>query len=588
MSVSRSTYWALCTVLVALGLLFMQWGKLRPYGVAGASAGAIAGIVLACMSAGRYGPASVWRCLQRLTPEQRRRAAVVAGIAAAATIFVLALALDRPLVLLWHDEHQFHLQSQLIARFRLWLPRHDLVPFFDTFYVLIEPVYAPQSFPGAAMMFVPTVWFHLPTWVMPLLITGVACGLLWWLLSELVDSAAATLGLTVLVADTAFDRVAAMYLAQIPLLTLGLAAITALLIWRKKPTLRVAAIIGASLGWAAITRPLDAACFGVIVAVGMFCPLRQLSLRRIVATCGVVIVSALPFLIIQAVMNLGITGSITKPPFVFYNERDQPALALYQEAPLQRQPLSMVPQKHLFYDQFTLPFILAERDPSVSLLDRWQRRVQAMAGILAPSNLMIPLAFLGLAGLVTRARWLLFAIVPLFAISYQGYPIFLAHYATFALPGIILTYALTPQVAAKLAGARYGAFASRAVAFLLVGMSIGGAVSQCINAPTDSLLVQRRRLDALLEQVHAPAIVLYTAPISLQEMHLEPVYNDSVAWPDDAPIINAHDRGRENIELYRYYAARSPDREVWRLDRRSMRITRLGLVRELASEYPVQ
>jgi hypothetical protein len=29
-------------------------------------------------------------------------------------------------------------------------------------------------------------------------------------------------------------------------------------------------------------------------------------------------------------------------------------------------------------------------------------------------------------------------------------------------------------------------------------------------------------------------------------------------WPDDAPIIRAHDLGERNAELFRYYAARKP------------------------------
>ena len=69
------------------------------------------------------------------------------------------------------------------------------------------------------------------------------------------------------------------------------------------------------------------------------------------------------------------------------------------------------------------------------------------------------------------------------------------------------------------------------------------------------------------------------APIALDE---EPVFNDTVAWPDDAPIIRARDLGDRDIELYRYYANRGPDRTVYRFDLHAQTLTRLGRVRELA------
>jgi hypothetical protein len=63
----------------------------------------------------------------------------------------------------------------------------------------------------------------------------------------------------------------------------------------------------------------------------------------------------------------------------------------------------------------------------------------------------------------------------------------------------------------------------------------------------------------------------------------EVVYNVETAWPDDARAIRAHDLGEQrNIELYRYYAQRQPDRVVYRFDRRDLSMHRLGRVTELA------
>ena len=84
------------------------------------------------------------------------------------------------------------------------------------------------------------------------------------------------------------------------------------------------------------------------------------------------------------------------------------------------------------------------------------------------------------------------------------------------------------------------------------------------------------------ELVEKPAVILfrYSPGANLIE---EPVYNTDVIWPDDAPVIRAHDRGdKQNVRLFEYYAQRSPDRAVYRYDRGTAKMTRLGTVQELA------
>ena len=62
----------------------------------------------------------------------------------------------------------------------------------------------------------------------------------------------------------------------------------------------------------------------------------------------------------------------------------------------------------------------------------------------------------------------------------------------------------------------------------------------------------------------------------------EPVYNVDVAWPDRASMIRAHDLGPERDgELFRYYAAVSPNRLVYRFDRRTGQVQELGRVGDL-------
>jgi hypothetical protein len=56
-----------------------------------------------------------------------------------------------------------------------------------------------------------------------------------------------------------------------------------------------------------------------------------------------------------------------------------------------------------------------------------------------------------------------------------------------------------------------------------------------------------------------------------------------VVWPDDAPIIRAHDLGHANRQLYAYYAQRQPNRMVYHFDRTAGRLSPpLGNVADLA------
>src|SRR5205814_8613414 len=85
-----------------------------------------------------------------------------------------------------------------------------------------------------------------------------------------------------------------------------------------------------------------------------------------------------------------------------------------------------------------------------------------------------------------------------------------------------------------------------------------------------------------------PAIVLYHfSPQDVPDD--EPVYNDDVAWPDDAPIIRAHDLSpAQNLKLFQYYAQRQPQRQVYRVERsrildENYRPQYLGRVTDLAA-----
>lgn len=499
-------------------------------------------------------------------------------------LYLIHLWSGRPFEMMWHDEFQFHLQSQLVARGRLWMPPHPLGAFFDTFYVLMTPVYAPQSFPGAAIMYAPTVWLNLPTWLMPLLVSAVGAALTWRLLSELVGPAAAWVGWVVLLSLPGYQRLSTMYLAQIPVMVLCVGTILAGLRYQKTRGWGAAGVMGVCMGWAAITRPLDAVCWGVIL-LGLVLPvMRTTRWMRLLPGAFMVVLAATPFLVVQLIFNQAVTGSFFETPFDYYNRRDQPALAFASNSQdVTRLPASDIPQKQMFYQEFTLRWVKLQQHPSMTWWMQWKNRLNILQPTLGGSVWLIPLAVLGLSGVRTLQRFWVILILMLFVLGYSFYPIFLPHYMTFALPAWVLMFALIPEVIARAFPSKKREIITCGVCLMVIGASMGASVAWIRQEAPDYVLELLRDMQNKLSAVQAPAIVLFTPPPGGQALHLELVYNDDVAWPDDAPIIRAHDRGVENRILYEYYARHQPDRWVWRFNRQTGELVKIGTVRELAS-----
>jgi hypothetical protein len=83
-------------------------------------------------------------------------------------------------------------------------------------------------------------------------------------------------------------------------------------------------------------------------------------------------------------------------------------------------------------------------------------------------------------------------------------------------------------------------------------------------------------------------VILFTYKTGVNIIE-EPVYNTTVAWPDDAAVIRAHDLGDRNREILDYYARTQPERVFYRYDRASNTLSPpLGTAKSLAATQPVQ
>ncbi len=513
-------------------------------------------------------------------PSPRERAVIAAGVAVAATatLILTTLLYGRDVNPAWHDEFAYATQIRMLAELRLWLPPHPVGEFFETFYVLHEPQYAPLYFPGTAMLYVPSVWLGIPLWVAEAVVGGVTVGLFYLVAAELLSGGLALLGAFVLLSLQGFQLLAVMTMAQVPMLLLGLAIVWAFLRWRARRTIRWALLIGALAGWALITRPLDALCYSLPVAVAMSWESRGDRISRIVCTAATVVVASVPFLALQAAFNVGVTGSLWTTPWQYYVERNMPGGGIgFTKFDPSWRVASELPQKLVFYDRVVKPYLI-ERDLAHAGSDAYERVVSLLKTTLPHWSLVV-LVLLGLLGSMDRQRWLLPTTVGLFLLLYFAYPFTLAHYALAVAPGVIVLLLSGLQVAGRLwpQRARKWSWAPAAIV-LLACLLVQPQAVELIRGRRPEVL---NAIDRALATVEEPAVVLFTRS-PRRSVHAEPVYNYQVSWPDHARVVRAHDLGDRNDRIFLYYATRQPYRHFYRFDGVTAKLHYLGIATALA------
>jgi hypothetical protein len=550
------------------------------------------------------------------SPGAVEKIALLVGVVATVYFTFTAFNQDRDLFPKTHDEGSYLLGMQMLAHGRLWMPAHELADFFDTFYVIVRPVYASKYFPGTALMYVPAVWLGWPTWVLPVVASGAIVGLLYRIITELVDGAAGLLAAVLMMSLSWFRMLSILIFSQVPMLLLGLLMVWAYLRWRRGGQSGWLVAIGAFAGWAAITRPVDALCCAIPVGLAILTALRPKPLRHWTVTAALIIAGATPFLTLQLVFNKGVTGSFTTTPFTMYLDRDHPQTSFgFHEFDPSRVPESPVAQKREYYRMAIQPLVQRHRignvlrnwigrsDPSHKPFER--PRLPMLVDATMPFRVLLPLAFVGVLGLTGVRRLVLWLPLPLLVVAYAPYTWFLEHYAVVVAPAMILSILLGGR-ALEAAWPRYAEAIRSSFTLGVVTLCIlttyemnrvvtlfdrdtSARSRRLVNDETFNSETLRFVNTQLPDLVNKPAVVLfrYTRGDNVIE---EPVYNNAAPWPDDQPIVRAHDLGEHNIEIVRYYAERQPQRTFYRFDRATRTLTPLGtaerLLEEMSSSAP--
>jgi hypothetical protein len=514
------------------------------------------------------------------TAGQRAKAAWIIGLLATLYLIFTGIWQGRDFVPKFHDEYMILLQMRMIAQGRLWMPQHPMADFFESFHIVVKPVYAGIYFPGAALMYVPSIWLGLPFWVLPAMASGAVIGLVYWLMSEWIDGLAGALAALMLLSLSTFRYLSLIVMQHTVMLLLGVGLLVVYLQWRKRRSWPWMAAMGVMIGWAAITRPLDALCFAVPVGLAVAMDLRGQHWRKWAATGLMIIACAAPFLQVQLVMNKGITGQYLKMPYRLYAEQYSPDWGLgFAPFDPNVRPKSTLLQKQIFYDQFDVPAATKHRPENI--WPTWlHERLPLIVKVCIPSSVMLVVVPVGLFEL-RRRRWILLLIPACFIAGYVFFPYFMAHYCMVLAPALIMAVLLGKLVVEKwVKRAEVSVFLTVGIAALCVTRmpEVDSSIKDdAFNLPM--MVYSQKYLPTLVKR---PALVLFTYHPG-ESIYAEPVYNESAAWPDDAEIIRAHDFGPErDRELIDYYARLQPNRHVYVLDRGNLNLQYLGTPAEVA------
>jgi hypothetical protein len=514
---------------------------------------------------------AIANAIDRLSNPSRRAKCITAMLLALIAFLYLwraAVLHDRDLTPRLQDEFSYLIQAQLLAQGKLWLPSPPLADFFETFHVIVKPVYASVYFPGTAMLYVPSVWINAPHYWTALILCAACVGLVYLLVTDLLDGAYGILAALMLLTTRAFYIHSTLALSNVPAMLAGVGVLLAWLRWRGADSTRARAswsiAIGAIAGWGLIVRPLDMLAY--------LAPLLLLMRHR---TILVAVAAALPFLCLQLVFNKGVTGSTFTTPYQYYFEEFQPGtgLGFADSVDEERQPRTELAQKRDLYDRFLRPLIGMSR---LEMFARWRIRFTTSATL--PSDLMLILLPIGALAAVRERRKLVCVFVPiLFLGLYALYPYYMTYYALAIAPCVIVLV---------LSGVR-----AIARSRVMNVMMFTATVAVCASALPETSFTFGEELDAipglgninqqLPLRAKPPAVVLF-AYTEGASPHEEPVYNYDVADPLDAPIIRAHDLGAErNRQIIDYFAQRHPETNFYRFDRGARQLEFLGTAGQL-------
>jgi hypothetical protein len=153
------------------------------------------------------------------------------------------------------DESAYLLQAKLLLSGHWKAPAAPIPEFFEQMYVFVSPFIAGKYPPGFPLVLVPGVALGLPA-LMPVILVGLTGGLIFALAREITNPWLALLAWLFWSTDPRTVCFPPPYMSQHLAAALWLLCFWGLNRWSKKGGLKYLLLVGVSIGWGAITRPL--------------------------------------------------------------------------------------------------------------------------------------------------------------------------------------------------------------------------------------------------------------------------------------------------------------------------------------------
>ena len=474
-----------------------------------------------------------------------------------------------------HDESAYLLQADIFASGRLSAPPPPLPEFFEQYHVLVTPRLAPKYPPGHALLLVPGVWLGLPGLV-PVLLGGLAGGLLFALARRLAGTWVALLTWLVWLSAPAGNTLRCTYLSQSTTTSAFLLGALLLLRWREKAREADLAALSVLAAWMAITRPVTALALAgplCLAALAISKPRRAVRSLAVMAVAGAAVLAVLP------AWNAASTGDWRTLPYTYYSRVYFPYEKLgFGTDPTP--PLRELPPDMLAFDR---GYRLLHQAYTPERLPRALRERLEGAGkeMWGGSDWRAPLVIFFVAGLwgLDRRGWFALACVLLLFVVHLAY----AHPPQHAVyyhegQGVL---AFVTACGVWRATGRNG-LAAALLVVLAVSLGLSDAVTTKRGIPPR--VAYRRAFGQTLATIAEERAIVFVRYHPAHNPHQSLIEN-----PSDhalARIWVARDRGLDNRRLLE----RAPDRVPYLFQEASFRLFRLapnpgaGLLRPAAQD----
>jgi hypothetical protein len=316
--------------------------------------------------------------------------------------------------------------------------------------------------------------------------------------------------------------------------------------------------------------------------------LRKRSPARLLKTIAISLLCLLPFAAVQIIQNIGITGKWSQFPEEYYHLKNFTVPAVgFGPYDLTRLPQGISAAKQKF--AFLQLDLYQHRTLREELMNWYSTRFIELRFVTLPSAMLVILFPLALAAMTDLRRKVLMAGLLLFLIGYFICVYHLTFYMVPATPAVICIV-LMGWESLERAWPRQRSRIRPIMALTLAGMALWQFPE--LNRSARSVLPSGEQLKQISEDcsaLPAPSVVLFPFDEDKIPLNSWPVFNDDVAWPDDARVIRANDLGpAEKGKLYDYYAQTQPGRQFYLYDRSGDNDPRplkfLGTAQELAAK----